>query len=610
MSERYLGGTHYFAQKFSNRKKIVGMPPEPILEPDSKDAKEEKKKGPSRPIRLEPMPGAKDQKDSIIEQLQEETIQKDRELEKLRQLIANQTNEKEIQQNTSLPDTFINRKESQKNSFRNKSELPGFAKTLDPSEPDQDSIEEERLKKQAELERERMELERQKKEELQKLQEMQMIAQRQIEEVKNEKEKELKEIKERNEKQLQEMQEKLMAKFISQQEEEKTKLKKELELAAKFEKEKLTNELEETKKKLKQYIDRPSSPPLIEQPKPVEIPPNPTYVQKQPNPKMDSKIESKEPKIPPAVTNPPESKINQPEVKIQSVPETPREECYLYSNILSNTENAYKLLINGTKNTLGKIELKITMRCIDNPSIAIKIEVLDDENIRKLLKGIALNDVLPYSVLAKGVTTLSDIMRYGIMPFVGIAKIEENGYNRKIEIWTHAGGITKDNGFPITFLKSTCYMGLHYIEKDQMRITFTLIESETIESLCIDMVYDTVTFMKTYPTVNIEEHKEDSKEIWLPAFQSVTDEFLDTIDPALTELESYLRRTHRGNFSLEAVINDPSLRQIRLSIRSPNSKQVIWIVRENKNKRLFEIYSKSLYEVECNLSINISISNQ
>ena len=244
------------------------------------------------------------------------------------------------------------------------------------------------------------------------------------------------------------------------------------------------------------------------------------------------------------------------------------------------------------------------MKCLDDPSTKIKDEVLDEESLQKILTAASLRDVTPYSIYAKGLTTLSSIMKYGVIPF---AQIGQDAEDKTIEIWVHAGGIIKDNGLQVTFLGSTCHMGLHYVEGENMRISLTLIDSDNGGSLYIDLNYDKVTFMKTFPMLNIEEYKDGTKEEWVPCFEIVPVEFLNNVDAALTEIESYLQRTHRGKFSFENVVKDPTLKLITVTIRSPNSKQILWIIREDPKRSEFEIFAKSIYEVECKLIVNFSI---
>lgn len=108
-----------------------------------------------------------------------------------------------------------------------------------------------------------------------------------------------------------------------------------------------------------------------------------------------------------------------------------------------------------------------------------------------------------------------------------------------------------------------------------------------------------MTFLKEFPLIDIAKYKDDPKVEWLPCFETVPVDFLNKVDPALTEIESYIKRTHRGEFSFEAVASDPSLRCIYLTLRSPNAKQTLWIMRENSPKKLFQIICKTLYKVKC-----------
>ncbi len=103
--------------------------------------------------------------------------------------------------------------------------------------------------------------------------------------------------------------------------------------------------------------------------------------------------------------------------------------------------------------------------------------------------------------------------------------------------------------------------------------------------------------MKEFPKEEVAKFQEDEKEEWMPCFTPVPTEFLDKIDLALNEIESYIKRTHRGKFSFEAVAADRTLRCILLTIKSPGAKQTLWVLRECEDQSYFSIYCKTLYEV-------------
>ena len=119
-------------------------------------------------------------------------------------------------------------------------------------------------------------------------------------------------------------------------------------------------------------------------------------------------------------------------------------------------------------------------------------------------------------------------------------------------------------------------------------------------SLYIDIDYDRISFLKDLPRLDSSKYKEDAKEEWLTCFEPVPIEFLNKVDVALTEIESYIKRTHRGKFSFEDVASDPSLRCILIAIRAPNSRQTLWMMREKESEGCFYIYCKTLYEVTSN----------
>lgn len=112
-------------------------------------------------------------------------------------------------------------------------------------------------------------------------------------------------------------------------------------------------------------------------------------------------------------------------------------------------------------------------------------------------------------------------------------------------------------------------------------------------------MYDKITFMKEFPATDISKYKNDPKVAWLPCFEPVPTEYLNKVESALTEIETYVKRTHRGIFSFEDVASDPTLRFILLTIKSPNARQILWIMRENKAKKVFMITCKTLFELKC-----------
>jgi hypothetical protein len=406
-------------------------------------------------------------------------------------------------------------------------------------------------------------------EEIKKLQEIQIANQKQIEELKKEKESELDQLKKTYDQRLLEMEEKLMGMFKEKQKAEIEQVKKKSE----EEKEKLRKELEVAKEEaLARKAELESHPEPIQPPVVAQV------------------------VVPEVKKEPP---VSQPEsAKDQSISrvEHPQEEEHLFAKILSTTDHQYKLLVYGKRYATQRIELRMYMHCLDDSSIKIRHEVLDDENLQKILAGTALKDVIPLAIFAKGLTSLPEIIKYGVIPF---AQIGQDGEDRSIEIWVHAGGIIKNNGLQVSFLGSTCHMGLHYVEKEKMRISLTLIDSDRGGSLYINLNYDKITFTKLFPKIETDEYKKDQKEEWVPYFETVNEDFLHDIDPALTEIESYLRRTHKGKFSFENVVKDSTLRLIEVTVSYPNKKQVLWIVREKPKTAQFEIYCKGLFNVAC-----------
>jgi len=484
-----------------------------------------------------------------------------------------------------------------------------------------------------------------KEEEMKKLQEANEKAKKEIEDAKLEKEKALAELKANQEKAMQEMEAKLFAKLQAQQEAEKKRLKEEMENAAKLEKEKLQSELLEAKKKLESQkqseskeslgdsfngkqapsTKQASQPKPIVQPEPATIPnPKPVISEPKPPPAPAKTIQNPAAKPPlpkkgqnsedeknPLETSKKEnnnemsqSKGNLSKDQAKDLSESKKEdedsvrpegpEEHLYAKILYNPDHTYKLTVHGKQDPGQKVEIHVSMKCIDTPTHKIKDEILDDTNIQQVLESTSLRDVAPYSILAKGLCNLTSMMKYGVVPF---AQIGQEPDDKNIEIWVHAGGILKDNGLQVNFLGSACHMGLHHVEGERMRISLTIIDSEVGGTIYIDLDYDKISFTKEFTRTDITKYKEDPKEEWCNCFEPVPIEFLNHVDAALNEIESHLRRTHRGKFSCEDVARDPTLRFILVTIRAPNARQTLWVMREFEKEQKFEIYSKTLYEV-------------
>ena len=91
-------------------------------------------------------------------------------------------------------------------------------------------------------------------------------------------------------------------------------------------------------------------------------------------------------------------------------PQSPKE-C-IFCKILHNVDHMYKVLVYGKCDLNQKLQIRITMSCIDDPNIKIKDEFLDDENIKQILTATSENDVAPYNVQAKGLQTLEEIIIY------------------------------------------------------------------------------------------------------------------------------------------------------------------------------------------------------
>jgi hypothetical protein len=122
--------------------------------------------------------------------------------------------------------------------------------------------------------------------------------------------------------------------------------------------------------------------------------------------------------------------------------------------------------------------------------------------------------------------------------------------------------------------------------------------SENGKSIYIDLNYEAAVFTKEFALVDTRKYKDDPKVEWLPCFEAVPVEFLNKVDPALTEIESFIKRTHRGEFSFEAVATDPTLRCIYIQVGNPSTKQTLWLMRENPSEKTFTITCKTLYEVK------------
>ena len=117
------------------------------------------------------------------------------------------------------------------------------------------------------------------------------------------------------------------------------------------------------------------------------------------------------------------------------------------------------------------------------------------------------------------------------------------------------------------------------------------------------MDYDKISSMKELPRLDTAKYQQDPKEEWLTCFDPVPIDFLNKVDVALTEIESYIKRTHRGKFTFEDVAKDPSLKCILITMRVPNSKQTLWIMRERESENCFYVYCKTLFDVNSNYGI-------
>lgn len=420
-------------------------------------------------------------------------------------------------------------------------------------------------------EQELLEKEEKQREEVKKFQEMQLENKKQIEELRKEQE--------------------LMSKAKEKQEIEIDLLKKKSE----EEKERYMKEIEELKKELNstktKQLQYDGIARVIVEPEVTSPTKKPPPAQKETQQRVIvpevAPEEKKQPLISQSI-----SSDNQSNSRI----DRSQGEEYVFAKILSTADHQYKLTVYAKRYATQRVELRMCMRCLDDPLVKVRDEVLDDESLQKILAGTALKDVTPLPIFAKGLTTLPEIVKYGVLPF---AQLGQDGEDRNIEIWVHAGGIIKNNGLQVSFLGSTCHMGLHHVEKEKMRISLTLIDFDRGGSLYINLNYDKSTFLRAFPTLSTEDCKEDPKEEWATYFETVTEDFLHEMDPALTEIEVYLRRTHRGRFSFENVAKDPTLRLIEVNITYPNKKQVLWIVREKPETSSFEIYCKGLFNVSC-----------
>jgi len=557
MTKAFHDPESHFTQKFLIRKKRVGIPLEPI-EPETEDSR-----------------GFQSNK------LQRDSIQYKNNVEELKNVRQRRKMKSQQPSNDQVEDANqIVQSKRKANHLKTRAKYSIIGTTPEPKSevPGSYSSEGSDHKNSSDIAKKVSEKKSSEQEEIKKLQEIQKMNQNQIEELKKEKESELEQLKKTYDLQLQEMEKRLMGMFKEKQEVEIEQLKKKAE----EEKEKLRKELEAAKgeqKALERKVELESR---------SEPTPPPAVVITQPLvPEVKKELALRLP------NSQPESAKDQSNSRVERSQE---EEC-LFAKILSAADHQYKLLVYGKRYASQRIELRMCMRCLDDPSIKIRDEVLDDENLQKILSGTALKDVVPLAIFAKGLTSLPEIIKYGVAPF---AQIGQDGEDRSIEIWVHAVGIMKNSGLQVSFLGSTCHMGLHYVEKEKMRISLTLIDSDRGGSLYINLSYDKASFAKLFSKIATEEYRENQKEEWLPYFATINEDFLHDMDPALTEIESYLRRTHRGKFSFENVVKDNTLKLIEVAISYPNMKQVLWIIREKPKTAQFEIYCKGLFNVACN----------
>eukprot|EP00831_Metopus_contortus_P042679 TRINITY_DN3398_c0_g1_i3.p1 TRINITY_DN3398_c0_g1~~TRINITY_DN3398_c0_g1_i3.p1 ORF type:complete len:390 (+),score=72.91 TRINITY_DN3398_c0_g1_i3:503-1672(+) len=352
------------------------------------------------------------------------------------------------------------------------------------------------------------------------------------------------------EKQLQETMLLMMKQMQEKNQEDAKKLREEIELKAKLEREKLLSELQALKQEKPQVDSALTSSDQL-------------HVPSQAKPVLEPVLRPKpvvnEPKKhEPEIKKKPEPLDQSMELKVAKFKET-QASC-LYAKLFYNNDDLYKLTISG-KQVAEKMNITISVKCLSNPSIKIKEERLDENSVREVLKATSLSAILPYFLQAKGIKSVAHISKYAILPFVQVSSEEEG--NKLIEIWVHAVGIIKDNGFQVTFLNAVCHMGLHHINDQNMRISFTYIDTENKDTLFIDMDFDRISFMKEFPLTNIEKYKESSEEEWLSCFEPVTVEFLDKIDSALTEIESYLKKNpYRSIFISSSSLGQNSQRNI------------------------------------------------
>ena len=363
MSKQFFGPYHYFTKKFDKRKDLVGVPKEPIPEPEpepeegpfyrnipyreyhpyrneGEEYKQRRMVKTMRQFRVDSMPYEQDQKDILIDQLQQKMKSKERELEGLKEIInsdrkANSKSKSRIKSSiVGIHSIQTAKGDFQGNYSSERSKIVNEPKNL--IEPISNGNEGKELRQNyIEEVKRNNELELQREEELRKLKEIQLQNQRQIEEVKNSKEKELAELKERNDKQLQELEEKLMAKFKAQQEEDRLKLKKELEETAKQDKEKLQAALDEAKKKLEG-----AKPPVVEAVIPKLKPPEVNSSIHEEKKEVYKSPPPPQPKtIPKIQEEPAPQKLQEDEPVVQKS----QEEEHLYSKIIYNTEHNYKL---------------------------------------------------------------------------------------------------------------------------------------------------------------------------------------------------------------------------------------------------------------------------
>jgi len=108
------------------------------------------------------------------------------------------------------------------------------------------------------------------------------------------------------------------------------------------------------------------------------------------------------------------------------------------------------------------------------------------------------------------------------------------------------------------------------------------------------MNFDDISFPIWFPSINSSKYQETTKECWLLSLSLVSVEFIKKIDTALGEIESYLKKSHRGSFSFDNIATDHTLRCLIISVKGENSRQTFWAFREEEETKTFNIFSKPL----------------